>query len=103
MTKFRRFRSLATFLKKNLPVEYPVNVRRLPTASTVYGDCDFDGERFMIRINRKTNEDCAIDTLIHEAAHSISFFSTNGDTHGRNFGIAYARAYKLYLDWLETE
>lgn len=89
------FRKVVKLLKRQFP-EYVVKVRRLRLPTTLQGDCSFKEPAFLIRINNVLNEDAAIDVLIHEWAHILSW-DYPGDNHGMQWGKAYSRVYRLFL------
>ena len=92
-------------LRKECPTLYPVRVRRTTIGRPLYGDCGFhkSNETFSIRILKTLDEINAIETLIHEWAHAMTWFAlaaiaSEGD-HNSEWGVAYARCYRaLYLD-----
>ena len=99
--KFIDYRSLCNYLKKHLPLDYPMSIRRVPTNSNTHADCDLRGKKFYIRINKDLSEDAAISILLHECAHCLSWFKKEED-HGKSFGISYSKIYSYYLDWVDT-
>lgn len=92
-------------LRKECPVIHPIKVRRTAISKPLYGDCGFRKEDggFYIRILKSLDEITAIETLIHEWAHAMTWFSVaaiaeEGD-HNSEWGVAYARCYRtLYKD-----
>lgn len=62
-------------------------------------DTGFDEDRkvFVIRLSRKRlrTRDEVVDTLIHEKAHVLVWFSAPTH-HGPEWGIAYARLYRAF-------
>lgn len=103
-TKWDTFKSLCKFYKKNADLEYALSIRVLPLSWKVSGDCYFDKKlkKFLIRINKDISEDAAIDTLVHEMGHCFSYFKSKED-HDYHFAKAYVLAYKLYLEWIDTD
>jgi Zn-dependent peptidase ImmA (M78 family) len=99
--KWITFKSLCKFYKKEAGLDYPLSIRVLPLSPRTSGDCYFD-KKFQIRINKSLSEDSAIDTLIHEMGHCFSYFKSKED-HDYQFAKAYVVAYKLYLDWIDSE
>lgn len=91
--------SLLRFLKNNLSLRKEISVRRVKLPSGSLGDvCMTDDGRFAIRIEKSLKEVPAIDTLIHEIAHCVAWHQDNG--HGKAWGVAYSKVYRLYLKWL---
>ena len=98
------FDDFRNYLKKQLPLEYPVRVHRVRMADD--GDCAFrstedgmNGE-FVIRINRDRSDCYQIDYLIHEYAHAVTGCT---DSHGTVWGKAFSKCYKVFLDWVAEE
>lgn len=97
------YRRLVTYLKKNLP-EVSLSIRRTKRPSHEYGECNImkDGS-FRIRISNEIDEDTAKVILIHEVAHALSWHTDKHHSdHGPRFGIAYARVWRVYQDWLKS-
>jgi hypothetical protein len=82
-------------MKKRLKSKYPIIVRRIKMED--FGECFFDDYKhvFVIRINRESDEDVAVDTFLHEAAHILAF--KYKPYHGNKWGIAYSKIYREYL------
>ena len=99
---FSHYRNLCNYLKKTLPIEQPISIRRLPTSSDTNGDCCFDGKKFYIRISNQLSEDAAIFATLHECSHCLSWFKYEDDDHGKGFGIAYSKVYNHFLNWVAT-
>jgi hypothetical protein len=59
-----------------------------------FGDCQKVGRRFLIRLSRRRchQRSHAVETLIHEWAHAISWH--RGEGHGGAFWLAYGRIYR---------
>lgn len=94
------YRKILNILKSRFP-EYHVNVRRVKLPETLCGDCCLiNGKKkrkeFLIRINNELSEELAIDTLVHEWAHILSW-DAPGDEHGGAWGFAYSKVYRIYL------
>jgi len=74
----------------------PVSVRRVALPKDLDGDCRRSSERYLIRIDRHLPEHEAIDVLLHEWAHTMAWYD-NKDAHSREWGIAYATVYRIFL------
>jgi len=99
-------------LKIQLPSTRPVVVLAGRQFSTKHGDCGLIDYRFRIRVSRELNESQAVDVLLHEWAHALSW-DTCGDmsvqgrrlskyefdrlTHGPNWGLAYSKVYQCFV------
>lgn len=102
------FFRVAEQLKRHLPPNRPVIVltgRQLPK---ICGDCSIVRGKFQIRVSRDLNESEAIDCLLHEWAHALSWDVCVGKaaksrsipdheldrlSHGPKWGIAYSKVY----------
>ena len=96
---YREFYKLVKFLKKNLPFQWPVIIRRVIIREANDGDCTFSNNRFIINIEKRLPEYFAAEVLVHETAHVLSW-GKDKDFHGKHWGIAYSKVYRLYLQYL---
>jgi hypothetical protein len=96
----------------HLPPRRPVVVLTGRQFSTKHGDCGLIDFRFRIRVSRELNESQAVDVLLHEWAHALSW-DTCGDmsvqgrrlskyefdrlTHGPKWGLAYSKVYHCFV------
>ena len=97
---YRNFNSLSRFLKQNLPINKQISVRRLKLKH-FDGECEYKNNRFIIRIDSTLPEIHAIDVLVHEFSHAISW-GVEEDYHGPKWGKAYSFVYRKYLEWLDS-
>lgn len=103
---YKNYKQLVSFLKKNLPIAYPVSVRRCVMSRSLDGECIKHKRRFFIRINKDLSENLAIETLIHEWAHARAWNhlldSMEADdrfddlSHDATWGVAYSEVYRVY-------
>jgi hypothetical protein len=96
------FQEVHKLLKKKVPPVHPVKI--VPIFSPVsdrWGDCELkDGKKpyFMIRILDGLGEDSAIDTLLHEWAHTLCWTEHPFlRDHGPEWGVAFARVYCAFV------
>ena len=56
---------------------------------------------FQIMINRRQSLSLRLDSLLHEWAHCMTWLGDESDMedHGAEWGIAYARLYRTFLEW----
>jgi hypothetical protein len=94
--KYEQYNNLARFLKSKY--KRKLNIVRVRLRND--GWCIKDGNDFSIRINRGLSEELAIETLIHEFAHILSW-QQEDDDHGPKWGIAYSKVYRLFLEFLK--
>ena len=99
-------------LKIHLPPRRPVVVMTGRQFSKKDGDCCVIRGKFQIRVSRQLNESEAVDVLLHEWAHALSW-DTCGDmsvqgrrlskyefdrlTHGPKWGLAYSKVYQCFV------
>jgi hypothetical protein len=103
--KFRHYQSVLKMLKADCPAAYPVSVRRVKL-SQFEGRCWKQGKQFHVQIDRRLDENRAIDVLIHEWAHARAWNhrldaadtdeAFNKLAHDAAWGVAYAEIYSAY-------
>jgi hypothetical protein len=97
--EYENFYDLLKYLKKILDV--PISVKRVNMPQGIDGDCQLmKNNKFLIRIEKKLPEYYAIDVLLHEIPHCLSW-NHDKDDHGPSWGIAYSKVYRLFLEWLK--
>lgn len=103
----KSFRQCLKILKKKLPPAYPVKIEYKEVDD--FGTCELihnkktNRYKFIITINIDQCEDLAIETLIHEWAHMLSWAVGNnwyewGEFHGPEWGIAFSKIYQVLYD-----
>ena len=91
------YKKLVVFLKKKYP-DQRVNIRRTTVPAKFDGMCEQKKDNsFTIRIDKNLPEYYSIDVLLHEFAHVLSW-SKDKNVHGNNWGIAYSKVYRAYLE-----
>lgn len=88
---------MVVFFKKNNLAEKPIIVRRVKLSPSLDGQCDLKENKFIIKINRNLSENYSIDVVIHEIAHAVAW-EKDADVHGTNWGKAYSKVYRLFLE-----
>lgn len=99
-TKQKWIKTIA-WLRRNFPVEYSVSVKSIILKKEC-GYTEFGAEGgFSVNINRKQSLALRIDTLIHEWAHVLSWFSAEAllEDHSGEWGLAYAKIYRTFVEW----
>jgi len=92
------YRQLVNFLKKKYPHKHPVHVRRTKVPGKYVGLCEQKTDNsFLIRIDKNLPEYYAVEVLLHEFAHVISW-GKDKNYHGNNWGIAYSKVYRAYIE-----
>ncbi len=90
---------MARLAKVRPQVKIPVVI--VWRAFTHFADTSLDTEKkeFLIRLSRRRIRTRAelIDTLMHEMAHVLSWFSAP-TAHGPEWGVAFARLYCAFYD-----
>jgi len=106
------FRTVLAGLRKHCPAAMPVVVRTSWLSSDTLGRCARRKSRFVIALNANMNEHDAVETLIHEWAHALSWnlaldrLSRQDSVDPRDFqeashdeawGCAYSRVWRVYI------
>lgn len=98
---YQHYYSLLRFLRKNVDFPYPIRVKRCKVPKDRNGDCTFRNKEYIVRIDSDASQLLAIETLIHELSHALSWHTDDHHTeHGPKWGLAYSRIYRKYLIWL---
>jgi hypothetical protein len=59
---------------------------------------------FEILIDKDADQSAQLMLLIHEVAHVLSWHADKHPSeHGKHFGIAYSKAWRMYLPWMELD
>lgn len=98
-----KFANLVRFLKKQFP-EIKFKVYRRSAPKGYWGWCDKNKKgEFIILIDKDTSYGGQVFMLIHELAHALSFDKDKHPSdHGPVFGMAYAKAWRIYQEWVKT-
>jgi len=81
--KTKEWRALIKQLRREFPVDSPVEVRRC-SCNNYSGITRFNGKKYYIRINSNQQNRDLIDTLIHEWSHVLTIESAyHHDLHWR--------------------
>ena len=91
------FRKLMKWVRKQCPIDTPVNVRRYPCKKRC-AITRFDGSRFFIRIKSDQDRQGQIDALLHEWAHAGAI--NNSYKHEGEWPVIYGA---IYTAWDRTE
>lgn len=95
------FREFSNILKKKYP-EYKVSVRLTRVPKDRMGDCrKIEDGSFIIRVSKELEVNAAIQILIHEWAHVLSWDTSKRKAHGINWGKKYSVVYEVYRAWVE--
>lgn len=99
------FTKTARDLRVLAPPVWAVSVRRCKMPSGTHGDCTMlakEGEapRFIIRVDRKLDEETQVYVLLHEWAHALSWGSESHRirNHGAEWGIAMSRIWQALVE-----
>jgi len=97
----RRWRLYLRGLRETCPPDASVIVRRVDLSCD--GKCTWTGKRYVVLIKRTIDYWRATDSLCHEWAHALSWTADGPNEHGPEWGVAYARVYRVMLaisaDW----
>lgn len=109
--RFTHYRTLIGILRKECPPAFPVSVRRVKLTQHE-GRCWKTGRKFYIEIDRRLDENSAMDVLIHEWAHACAWNHRldnarsdeefNRLSHDAAWGVAYAEVYSVYEKHIMT-
>lgn len=106
------FRGVLAGLREYCPAAMPVVVRTSRLSDGTLGHCARRNARFVISLNAAMSEHIAIDTLLHEWAHALSWSLVldrlsrqealaPGDfqdaSHDEAWGCAYSRVWRVYI------
>lgn len=106
------FKRVLAGLRRYCPVAMPVVVRTSRLSSDILGRCARRKTRFVIALNANMNEHDAVETLIHEWAHALSWnlvldrLSQQDSvdpqdfqeaSHDEAWGCAYSRVWRVYI------
>ena len=100
MRQYKNYRRVVKFLKQELPPRYPVSVRRVEVPRDEFGHCALERRKFYIYIDRCLPEWLALEVLIHEWAHCLSW--SRKEFHNDAWGVAYSRAYRKFLQFKDS-
>ena len=100
-TRRGRLRQCEAWLKSRYPTPLPVTVRvvdiatdRKCIAETIPGT-----RRIIIEIHKHLKWAPAIDCLLHEFGHAVTWRSKDPKHHGPEFAATYGR---IYSDWFDS-
>ena len=111
---FQHFQEVVAGLRKLCPTAFPVVVRTALVPEGLDGLAKRRRNRFVIHLDKHLNEHAAVNTLIHEWAHCMSWnlkldkaadeFAAGRLTpqeferasHDASFGVAYSEAWSAY-------
>lgn len=104
MTTDTKWRKILYWLRKNFPTKLPVRTRRvkhLKNKEDARGLCwlEENDEFFIIHIDKSMTLESQIDVLIHEWAHTLTWFGSDTDDHGDEWALAQGRIYRAFLVW----
>ena len=94
------FRSLCRYYRKRFPhLRLEVRITARPIGE--YGECKPIDGGFRIKLSKRLDEIGLFMVLVHEVAHALSWnIDDHESDHGPHFGAAYAKAWRVYLDWM---
>lgn len=94
------YRQVVRLLKKKCPADMPVKVRRLKVPDDRFGDCDQMEDHYFIRISNELEEEQAIDILLHEYSHALSWDKCASEDHCNEWGKAYSKVYRIFVKFI---
>lgn len=94
---YELYKRVVIFFKENNLAGKPILVRRVSLNASLDGQCELKDNKFLIKINRNLPENYSIDVVLHEVAHAVAW-EKDSDIHGNNWGKAYSKVYRLFLE-----
>jgi len=94
---YELYRRVAKFYQNSNLAEKPIVIRRVRLKASLDGQCEIKNDVFLVKINRILSENYSIDVMIHEVAHAVAW-DKDVDVHGPNWGRAYSKVYRLFLE-----
>lgn len=93
----KNFRKVVRVLRLKCPADRPIYVRRTKVPRDCEGDCNYKQDHYLIRIDRALPEYAAIEILMHEWGHVLSWKKCSKDEHCNEWGKAYSKVYRAFL------
>ena len=99
LTIAKKWRSTIAWLHRNFPADSPISIKSVSMKE--HGYTQPETGYYQIKVNKKKSFSLRIDTLLHEWAHCLTWLGAETDIedHGAEWGIAYARLYRTFLEW----
>ncbi len=99
LTTAKKWLRTIAWLRRNFPPSSDVFVKS--AAIKEHGYTRPGTGYYQIVINKRKSFGLRIDTLLHEWAHCLTWLGAETDIedHGAEWGIAYARLYRTFLEW----
>lgn len=96
---FSTVQDAAKALRKSVPPNLPVRIRKVPMVDHVGMTILREGKtpHYEIQLCTSLPENAAVLILLHEWAHALSW-DKGGSDHGPEWGIAYARCWRAYIE-----
>ena len=101
-TRAQVFKRCVSKLRKHAPPFFPVTVRRgRPLTPKALAECGLErvggGWRFVIVIRKEARHQEAIDSLLHEWAHALSWSEGHPTLtdHDETWGVCYSKVYRV--------
>lgn len=91
------YRRIAKYFKNSNLADKPIVIRRVKLGGDSQGQCELKNGSYLIKISRILDENYSIDVMIHEVAHAVAW-DKDPDVHGPNWGKAYSKIYRLFLE-----
>ena len=100
LTQKQKLAKTICWLRKTFPASLPVYTRQV-TLKKKCGDCGLicNETKFLIRIDKNQPFGEKRDTILHEWAHTITWWECSRENHPNIWGEAYARIYRAWLKW----
>lgn len=100
LTNRQKWLRTIVWMKREFPGQRPVTVESCKVDKEFLGSAELAGGRFKIEIGNKLCIRVKLEVLIHEWAHIISWFGAGHvEDHPDDWGLAYAKIYRAFIDW----
>ena len=101
-SKKGRLNQVHRWLQAVFPTPYPTALKVITLPRGDSGDCTRQGRQFTIRIHNKLLWTSAIEILLHEYAHAMSWpmgkLADHEPDHNDAWGLAYAKLYRAFQE-----
>lgn len=96
-----RYRIVSSYFRRCMPVS--VSIRRVRMGNDGWGEAKKIRGKYRITISSSLDDVASVVILLHELAHVLSWEKdTHPSDHGPEFGRAYSKIWRMYLELLDN-
>lgn len=100
LTNRQKWLRTIAWLKNAFPAQKPTSVRTCTIDKNILGSAELVAGRFEVEIQKNLSFQIKMEVLIHEWAHVISWFGAgHEEDHPDDWGLAFAKIYRDFLEW----